>query len=472
MIIIECLHLQVVAEFLPYLSYDDIKKSTLVCRLWAEEGTKILAAKGQFHLNDHEGVRSFLDHLKNSKSPSKLGSIKKLRLRLSAGEPAEDSETLIESVVCNELMKEIGKKLQSLVLQTHVWRSNSKILYKFLYSDVPNLECLKLFMTHRQEDLPARPDFNRLVKTIEESSRKLLPSIRNLTVVYEDEQIVAHGHNLVADLFSRMPNLKKFTCDGDKNLREEIIWQFIGIRGFHKFNPSFSEFDFNLNLNEDEVKRFHETLKYPLETLKLSLRPGLRFPALYSFLSSLGSTLTNLQLDFIFIPLNPERFPCGQHLVNLKNLTLKNYNGPLNFLHFTEKLLTLCLNNVNLSVAFREEEEEFYSDIPHGLKSLEVFDGHSNAGRFSFPHIFRKIVKLFPTLKKFRMDYLTDANIKIIAEGLPYLEELILENSVCTDEGVTGFSPSSLKYIPTSATKVRFDEQKRLPCIVSLKRTF
>jgi hypothetical protein len=451
---------------------EDLKRCRLVCSLWAEEGTKALIHRAKYHLRGQKDVSEFLRQVRNPNSVTKLGLLVSYRLKLSRsesnataignneemsvsvseseeGQPGSTLTMLLDTDVVDELLGEIGLKVISIELGPNVWSCQS--LLELLYHKVGNatelclhyatagslakaIEMFRELETLRKAEMCTAGDGGSL--KIEKFKFCHKPEDDGVAEAPEPKLIRRY---IISELFKRMPKLKRFSCN-DVLVREDFLYHFLLESANVENNPEFAGLDFPIQMNVDEVKRFHERLPYPLETMDLSLRPGLRFPALYTFLSSLGSTLKILRLDFKFLSNQTEKFPSGQDLVNLESLTFVHYNGSLDFIHSTAKLKNLTLVNANLSVAFRSDEH-FDFDTPHGLQSLEVFNGRSNAGRFIFPDIFRSMAKLFPKLKKFRMEHLSDSTLKIISDGFMNLEVLHLENSICTDSGITEHLP-------------------------------
>lgn len=354
----------------------------------------------------------------------------------------------------DKLFKILGDKIARTEISTEI--GSESTIWKILQKYANQLH--SIILTDALSCNPTRLAMSALVhKEFFNSGEIVLPSVKELRLdqtLDDGVPIIPDLHNpldllipltpssavqnLAILLLKLFPNLEVLQL----NNRFDDSSLFVTLLGEISAHPDFNNpckflkiIDFPLNLNEAEVILIHEKFNWPLERLQLSLRPGLRFPALYAWLSSLGSTLTRLDLDFVLIPATPETFPCGYDLVKMETLTLKNYYGPLDFLPFMDKLESLTLTNVNLSVAFRDEPEKSCCDQ---MRSLQIMSGHSNAGRMSFAHIYKNIAKFFPHLRKFRGDYLSDSNLRILIRECPLIEELLLADSVITDEGITG----------------------------------
>lgn len=434
-----------------------------------------------------------------------LGSLKKFNIKLDTnlggGKLIEKLYKLFgNKIVCTEISTDVGcSSTIWRIFQRHAFHLRSITLTDAFHVHPTGLQTR--FFIHREffrsgEILLPTVKELYLVQTIEGLSDVVYPTSLNYE---EDEDGEDDNEQLEEDiaaaevfdqdsssviqslailLLHLLPNLEILQIRNPRNdfgVISALLCEVSSDRNFKSLSPSIKKLNFPLTLNEPEVKALHQKFNWPLQSLQFSIRPGLRFPALYSWLSSLGPSLTNLDLDFVLIPLNTETFPCGVELVNMKTLKFKNYFGSLEFLPCMKNLHTLSLTNVNLSVAFPEEPEGSCEE----MKSLEIVSGHSSAGRMSFSHIYKNITEYFPKLLKFRGDYLSDSNLRIVIQHCPLLEELILADSAISDEGLTGIPYSKCRELQTILDHEDVDDvvdggnnianRFKAPCISDLK---
>jgi len=425
--------------------------------MWAVEGTKALIDRSYYHLRSMEDVLSFLEIFRNSSSITGLEKLREFQLKISV-KPDEihDPEkfgsnghmSVLDSQEFCELWKLIGERTTFLELGAKSWSCAS--LVKLLYNSVPHLKHLRLSYVpvntlgsaiFKFEDMNVLRHFEpaggaeleiEAFDFYSDECNNDDPAQRGRD---RDTEPKICKRYVMTELIKRMPKLKKFACNEDQVGEDVFFLLVLENKDKELYNKELAEFKFPIQINEDEVKRVSMLLRYPLKKLDLVLRPGLRFPALYTFLSSLGATLTHLKVDFQFLCSQVEIFGSGKDLINLESLSLVHFNGSVGFIQDMRKLKTLKLSKVNLSVAF-PNDMDLDPEKPHNLSSFEAHSCHSNAGRVIFPDTYRSMIKLFPQLKQFRIEHCSDNSLKLISDGFKELEELTMSKSICSDDGI------------------------------------
>lgn len=234
--------------------------------------------------------------------------------------------------------------------------------------------------------------------------------------------------NIFRELVTNSSNIENFNCKKLGSGCEQILFDMLSNDRSILRNLKYFSF---ATLNDEEFQILSST-NIKLKSLSFVLYSGFRVRSMYQFLTNQASFLESLTIDFENLPTAIESFACGVDLVNLKNLSLRKFCGSIHFVSFMEKLESLTLRDVNLSVALHDEASKH--NYRSGLKSLKIFGGKGSTGRFLFPAVYSHVVTFFPEIEELRMEYFTNSTLRIIIEGLPNLRELDIPNGVYTDE--------------------------------------
>lgn len=452
---------QILENMLSYLDMNSFKRANLVCKAWFNALRKLKTNQLVFQFNE-DSASKFLKDYDDSTLPTLIvpdvktgNSYIRLKLSLERSDCDEflDDKTTISRIsyaTASALLERFMamKATQIIELNIDICSRNPLLpfwkMISFLSSTLEKLNihtnctCCGCYA----KILHAMPIERAFLPEENDHDNNDLSDFNNDVVTFPNLKIISgelrkFGRSnkiptFLTKILTSSPNLEGLHCNLVLSGNDHVMFDIL------KRNPyafrALNSLSFVAMNNEEFQILLRKDLK--LKSLSVALHSGFRVLAFYRFLSSQGKTLESLAVDFVCLPNNPEAFFCAKDLTKLKHLTMSRFYGSIHFVSHMPSLETLVLQQINLSVALRDDAATF--DYTSKLKSLQIFGGRGSTGRFLMPAVYYDIVSFFPELRHLRMEYFTDTTLRIIVEGLPYLEELDIPNGIYSDEVLMG----------------------------------
>lgn len=199
--------------------------------------------------------------------------------------------------------------------------------------------------------------------------------------------------------------------------------------------------NFPIEIGNRELGIFTER-RYQFKALNLKLTSGSKSSSLKDFLNGISSSLTSLEISFpdgfftdgVTFPAysqmkNSEH---THHLQQVKDLTLRNFHGPLELLQHLKKLKTLTVNSAKFDSAVGcVRFLDFKKDQDHQLQCL-ITDSLINSGAIA------SLSSSFTLLRVIKLMGLDDMGLGVIYRNLPYISEMEIIKGKITDQGLSG----------------------------------
>ncbi|CAL8137165.1 unnamed protein product [Orchesella dallaii] len=420
----------IVQSIFQEFSYAELKTLRLVCSSWEYEASLLLRNRTQVRFPSQSHIKEYLTHLSTNYCCESY--------ELNCDIPLNSPST-------REFFQLFGSSITFLKLHQITWTGPE--LWELLEGQLENLKELSIRIhipssRHGHFQPPGSPQEspilfpNNLPKlswlklnfTIErqlKSSPPLSMAITHPEILYE--------------IFQAFPNIVELSCPNwpviipPKTNVSTLVFNVI-------LNPEtpqlklqhLSKIHINASLNDIELFQLMNK-NLPLKELRLEVHPEMKGYALYFLLQSLDKTLKTLILTFRCGGYDERDFDDFPTLRNLRYLALHQYYGPLDFvLKSLPGLKTLLLNDIIMDNGIHKQIRQH-----QGLEEL-IFEGR-NFNALAQLYI---LSKMFPNLKKLRVENVDDTMLRVIFMKLPLLEVLYCDGNF-TDEGVSGI-PSDI----------------------------
>lgn len=258
--------------------------------------------------------------------------------------------------------------------------------------------------------------------------------------------------------------------------------------------PKLSVLDSNMRLRVNGLELLGRR-HFPLKQLDLTLLSDVSPRVLHEVLSGLENSLQILKLKF-----HPRcSSACEQKAIpplkNLTSLSLNGYRSSLKlletlpayvirymFLKYVQnvkclpiicyRLKDLTLNRLHFSKAISGENINF--GFVSKLNSLQI---HEDFSRKCTRPTINTVIRLFPMIKKLKLENLTDDGLQAVFTGCPQLQDLDGMNGCYSDTGVVGYSAEAINlrnekeigHEGILSDSDHDEDDKCLPSIASLK---
>lgn len=414
-------------------SYDELKKLRLVCRAWEYEASLILRSRTQVRFPSTSKVEDYLANLP-------------VNYCCESYEFAADIP--LDATSSQAFFQIFGPDITFLKLHQVNWVGYE--LWELLENHLANLQELSIRLQipplkhgrFRPKNCLCPEEDNPFYAHVPLYPNNL-PKIRWLKVNFTIERQmktspppppeITHPH-ILYDIFQAFPNIQELSCPSwpvfipPKTNVSTIVFNII-------LNPEtpelklqqLSKIHINANLNDMQLFQLMEK-NFPLEELRLEVEPEMKGYALYFLLQSLDRTLKKLILTFRCGGYEDRDFDDFPTLKNLRYLALHQYIGSIDFiLQHLPGLKTLLLNDIILGSSIESRYRQHT-----GLEEL-IFEGR-NYNALAQVYI---LSKMFPRVKKLRVENVDDTMLRVIFIKLPLLEVLHADGKF-SDEGVSG----------------------------------
>ncbi|ODM89972.1 hypothetical protein Ocin01_16708 [Orchesella cincta] len=417
----------IVQSIFQEFSYSELKTLRLVCRCWEYEASLLLRNRTQVRFPSEKHIKEYLTHLSSNYCCESY--------ELNCDIP-------LNSPSAREFFHLFGSDITFLKLHQITWTGPE--LWELLAGQMENLKELSIRI-----HIPSSRHGHFIPQGLspEEAPPSLypnnLPKLRWLKLNFTIERQlkatpppsmdVTHPQ-ILFEIFQAFPNIEELTCPNwpviipPKMNVSSLVFNIIT-------NPEtpqlklqrLSKMHINANLNDIGLFQLMNK-NFPLQELRLEVHPDMKGYALYFLLQSLDKTLKTLILTFRCGGYDERDFDDFPILRNLRYLALHQYYGPLDFvLKCLPGLKTLLLNDIIMENGIHKPIRQHT-----GVEEL-IFEGR-NFNALAQLYI---LSKMFPNLKKLRVENVDDTMLRVIFMKLPLLEVLYCDGNF-TDEGVSG----------------------------------
>lgn len=227
--------------------------------------------------------------------------------------------------------------------------------------------------------------------------------------------------------------------------------------------PKLSILDCNMRLRGHGIKEL-SCKGFPIKQLDLTLLADVTSQHLGDVLRNLENTLKVLKLKF-----HPRcaaaNEPSIPPLKNLTNLSLNGYRNSLKFLEILPNLRSLTLIRLHFSRALAAE-----NIVLKFISKLECLEIHEDLTKNCKITTVNILLSLFPSIKRLKLENLTDDAVSGIFGGYLNLEEFDGLNGLYSDESITGLTCQDLTTIKNSMEEMSSNNCPRArPSIANLK---
>lgn len=283
------------------------------------------------------------------------------------------------------------------------------------------------------------------------SSSAILPLLKYLEIfLYNASGKDVSKHQFLIELLSCVPNMTKISVPKVPRMLSfgmPLLHTLVTTSELRFRKLQHLEMDIALYNGLIEVLK---SKRFPLKYLNAEINSSVTEESLHSLMTTLGKTLTTLQLKFPRSPVASSLFKSASCFQCLRHLTLHGYKGPLTFLE--ELSLLEYLEIIDNSYAVATSRDVFKTPFKpifsykmiwtHWHEESYVFDAVNS----SDVQLLRQFSANFLNLTKLNLPHLNDNDLSVIYETFHHsLQELTMENSLCSDIGITGDTRNPLK---------------------------
>ncbi|CAL8094320.1 unnamed protein product [Orchesella dallaii] len=472
----------IISHISSFLSCADLKRCRLLNKQWNEECSKFLREKGLIKLTSKSKIIQFTTQFQK-----KTKFCQNFYFEIVKG-----SET-------DKLFDKFGPNIKYLKLdfsKSTGYHLSAEEFYNLIFIKLPILEELSLVGCIAPEDHFLPSDKRIHIKTNKTCSSSfsstknkytnnstdsppsiitpppILPLLKRLEIyLYNSSGKNVSKHRFLIELLSCVPNLEKISVPkvprmlsfGMPLLHTLITTQDLNF-------PKLQHLDMDIALYNGSIDVL-KSKEFPLKYLNAEINSTVSGESLHSLLKTYGRTLLSLQLKFPRSPVASSDFLSARSFQRLQNLTLHGYKGSLDFLEDL-KLQSFGLIDNAFTIAMRREDfiEPLRAQFNYKLiwtqwhEEAYCFDCMNS----SDAQLLQVFSRNFLNLRSLNLPHLNDNDLRIIYNTFPHsLQELTMENPMCSDDGLTGIRQGLFSDLEEMR---KVDEFRAEPFIGNLKR--
>lgn len=304
-------------------------------------------------------------------------------------------------------------------------------------------------------DIFSNKSSNKDNSTIEEAyqgpfTKPTLPLLKHLEIfLYNSAGRDVSKHQFLIELLGCVPNMERISVPKVPRMLS------FGMPLLHTLVttselcfPKLSHLDMDIALYNGLMDVLFSK-QYPLKYLNAEINSAVTENSLHVLLESFGKTLETLQLKFPRCAVASSEFRSAAKFQCLKQLTLHGYKGSLQFLEqlgclesfeIIDNSFTAAMNRMGFSkpLKVRFDYKMIWTDWQ---EEVYAFD-YANS---SDAQLLQRFSKNFLNLTSLNLPHLNDNDLRVIYDTFSHsLQELTMENSLCSDCGLTGLPPVTL----------------------------
>lgn len=201
--------------------------------------------------------------------------------------------------------------------------------------------------------------------------------------------------------------------------------------------PKLKILDTNMRLRGPGLQQLGLKM-FPIKQLDLTLLSDVGTRALQDVLTSLENSLQILKLKFHPRCHAADELEAIPPLKNLTHLTLNGYRNSLKFLEILPALKFLCLVRLRFSKSISDKSIAIQGRGGKLGSKVECLEVHEDFSRKCTKTEIATMKRLFPDLKRLKLENLTDDGLSAIFMSYPHLEGLDGMNGCYSDSGILG----------------------------------
>lgn len=277
-----------------------------------------------------------------------------------------------------------------------------------------------------------------------------LPLLKYLEIfLYNTSGKDVSKHKFLIELLSCVPNMEKISVPKVPKMLSfgmPLLHTLITTTELHFKKLQHLDMDIALYNGHIDVLK---SKRYPLKYLNAEINSAVSEESLYSLLETYGKTLEVLQLKFPKSFVAYSEFGSATSFQVLKHLKLHGYKGPLTFLEQLKDLQSLDLIDNSFTAAMNRDgfsrplkvQLNYKMIWTDWLEEEYAFDCDNS----SDAQLLRLFSKCFPNLASLNLPHLNDNDLRIIYQTFSHsLQELTMEDPLCSDYGLTGMDSEEL----------------------------
>lgn len=477
---------QIINHIASFLSCADLKRCRLLNKQWNEECCKFLRKRGLVKLSSKSQILRFTSQFQDNPKFCENFSFEITR--------KIDEET-------NKLLDKFGPFIKSFKLDfsTTSYHLSAEDFFNVIFTKLPNLQELSLVGLISEDDhfLPkdkreifnsisssTRTDSNSYRNGIgsnqnnnrastEDPSTPILPQIKSLEIfLYNSSGKNVSKHQFLIELLRCVPNMEKISVPKvPRMLSFGMPLLHTLITTEHLTFDNLRHLDMDIALYNGSI----DVLKskgYPLKYLNAEINSTVSEDSLHSLLETYGKTLVALQLKFPRSLVATSEFRSSTSFEVLRHMTLHGYRGSLKFL---EQLNLQTFGLIDNSFAAAMQREDFSKPISTQFHYKMIWTSFTEEAycfdclNSSDAQLLRVFSTNFLNLSSLNLPQLNDNDLRIIYQTFSHsLQELSMENSLCSDFGLTGISHELCCDLSSEIDR-KADEHRMQPFIGNLK---